>query len=162
MIPKHCPLLLSLLLAPVLAQAEVKLPTVIGDHMVLQQKQENPIWGWDTPGTEVTVTFAGKTHTAKADAEGKWTVKLDAQPANDQGQTMTVKGTSTKEVTDILIGEVWMCSGQSNMGFAVASDWKGDLEALASKHPKLRLFALPMVGTQDLKTDTEIFSAELA
>ena len=155
MIPKHCPLLLSLLLAPVLAQAEVKLPTVIGDHMVLQQKQENPIWGWDTPGTEVTVTFAGKTHTAKADAEGKWTVKLHAPPANDQGQTMTVKGTSTKEVTDILIGEVWMCSGQSNMGFAVASDWKGDLEALASKHPKLRLFALPMVGTQDLKTDID-------
>ena len=63
-------------------RAELKLPAVIGDHMVLQQKQANPIWGWDTPGTRVTVSFAGQTHTATAGADGKWRVKLGAVAAN--------------------------------------------------------------------------------
>ncbi|RBP41323.1 sialate O-acetylesterase [Roseimicrobium gellanilyticum] len=148
-------LLLALALTPGLASAELKLPSVIGDHMVLQQKQSNPIWGWDTPGTKVSVTFAGKMYAADADKDGKWTVKLDPQVANANPQVMNIKGTTAKDVQDILIGEVWMCSGQSNMGFTVAGDWKGDLEALASKHPGLRLFALPMVGTQDLKTDID-------
>jgi sialate O-acetylesterase len=153
----HRKLIYSLLLAltPALACAELKLPSVIGDHMVLQQKQTNPIWGWDTPGTKVSVTFAGKTYASEADKDGKWTVKLDPQVANAKPQVMNIKGTNAKDVQDILIGEVWMCSGQSNMGFTVAGDWKGDLEALASKHPNLRLFALPMVGTQELKTDID-------
>ena len=56
------------------ARAELKLPAIIGDHMVLQQQLANPIWGWDTPGTEVTVTFAGQTKSGKAGADGKWTV----------------------------------------------------------------------------------------
>jgi sialate O-acetylesterase len=68
-------LLLGLAFAPML-RAELKLPAIISDHMVLQQKHSNPIWGWDTPGTKVTVTFAGQTHSAVADADGKWTVKL--------------------------------------------------------------------------------------
>ncbi len=150
-------LILSCLLAlsPALARAELKLPTVIGDHMVLQQKQSNPIWGWDTPGTKVSVTFSGKTYDAVAGKDGRWEVKLDPQHANSTPQKMSVKGSTAKEIQDILIGEVWMCSGQSNMGFTVAGDWKGDLEALASKHPNLRLFALPMVGTQELKTDID-------
>ena len=64
------------------AQAETKLPAIIGDNMVLQQKQTNPIWGWDTPGTEVTVKFAGQTKTGRADDKGRWSVKLDPVPAN--------------------------------------------------------------------------------
>ena len=83
---------LALFLALALtARAELKLPAIIGDNMVLQQKQANPIWGWDAPGTEVTVTFAGQTKTAKADAKGKWTVKLDAVPANAKPATITIK-----------------------------------------------------------------------
>ena len=72
-------------------RAELKLPAIIGDHMVLQQKQANPIWGWDAPGTEVTVTFAGQTKSAKADAKGKWVVKLDAAPANAKGACRDAK-----------------------------------------------------------------------
>eukprot|EP01031_Cornospumella_fuschlensis_P011740 gene11740-14350_t len=64
------------------AHAELKLPAIIGDNMVLQQKQTNPLWGWDTPGTRVTVTFGGQTKTGEADAKGRWTVKLDPVPAN--------------------------------------------------------------------------------
>jgi sialate O-acetylesterase len=138
---------------PFAVRAELKLPSVIGDHMVLQQKQSDPIWGWDVPGTKVTVTFAGQTKTAEAGKDGKWTVKLDPMPANAKAQNMTIKGTDTRELQDILIGEVWMCSGQSNMGFSLGQDWNGDLESLASHHPQLRLFKLPLVGTQELKTD---------
>src|SRR4051812_35206141 len=148
------PVLFLLALAvPFAVRAELKLPSVISDHMVLQQKQSDPIWGWDAPGTKVTVTFADQTKSAVADKDGKWTVKLDPLSASEKPQTMTIKGTGTKELQDILIGEVWMCSGQSNMGFTLNQDWNGDLEALASHHPQLRLFKVPLVGTQELKTD---------
>src|SRR5687767_4205780 len=108
----HC--LAALVLAfGSLLRAELKLPAIIGDHMVLQQKQANPIWGWDTPGTKITVTFAGQTQTATAGADGKWTVKLAAVPANATPQTIAITGTSKREIKDVLVGEVWMCSGQS-------------------------------------------------
>jgi sialate O-acetylesterase len=150
---KKIGLLLVLACAVSTARAELKLPAIIGDHMVLQQKQANPIWGWDTPGAAVSVTFAGKTYATTAGADGKWTVKLDAAPANATPQTLAIAGTTKQELTDILIGEVWMCSGQSNMGFKLASDWNGDLEAAASKFPQLRLISVPTNGSQELKTD---------
>ena len=134
-------------------RAELKLPAIISDHMVLQQKQANPIWGWDTAGTKISVTFSGQTKTAEADADGKWTVRLDAVPANAQPQTLVIEGTTKREIQDVLVGEVWMCSGQSNMGFQLKEDWNGDLEALASKLPNLRLIKVPQVGTQESKTD---------
>lgn len=143
---------LALALAPAL-RAELKLPAIIGDHMVLQQKQANPIWGWDTPGTKVTVTFAGKSYAATAGADGKWTVKLAAADANATPQVLSIAGTTKRDLEDVLVGEVWMCSGQSNMGFKLATDWNGDIEAAASKLPNLRLISVPTVGTQELKTD---------
>jgi len=134
-------------------RAELKLPAIIGDHMVLQQKLANPIWGWDTPGTKITVTFAGQTKTTEAGQDGKWTVKLDPVPANATPQTLTVTGTTTREVQDVLVGEVWLCSGQSNMGFTLAGDYNGDIEAAASRLPNLRLIKVPQVGTQELQND---------
>ena len=134
-------------------RAEIKLPAIIGDHMVLQQKQANPVWGWDTPGTKVTVQFAGQSYAATAGADGRWTVKLATADANATPQTITIIGTSKREVQDVLIGEVWMCSGQSNMGFKLNQDWNGDIEAAASKLPNLRLISVPTSGTQELKTD---------
>ncbi|MEP6668486.1 MAG: sialate O-acetylesterase [Chthoniobacter sp.] len=145
--------ILPLALLAVTARAELKLPAIIGDHMVLQQKQTNPIWGWDTPGTKVTVTFGDQTKSAEAGADGRWTVKLDPVPVNAQPQTIKIAGTSQKEIQDVLVGEVWMCSGQSNMGFTLGRDWNGDLEAAASKIDTLRLIKVPQVGTQELKTD---------
>ena len=134
-------------------RAELKLPTIIGDHMVLQQKQTNPIWGWDTPGTKVTVSFAGQTKSADAGPDGKWTVKLDPVDANATAQVLSISGSSKKDVQDVLVGEVWMCSGQSNMGFTLNGDWNGDIEAAASKLPNLRLVTVPIVGTQELQND---------
>ncbi|MGL5018213.1 MAG: sialate O-acetylesterase, partial [Luteolibacter sp.] len=134
-------------------RAELKLPAIIGDHMVLQQKQANPIWGWDTPGTEVTVTFAAQSVSAKAGADGKWSVKLAPLPANAAPQTLKVAGSTTREIVDVLVGEVWMCSGQSNMQWRLNQSWNGDLEAAASDFPGIRLIQVPNLGTQELKTD---------
>ncbi len=153
-------LALSLALTPPI-RADLKLPAIIGDHMVLQQNQADPIWGWDTPGTKIAVTFAHKKYSTTAGADGKWLVKLAPQPGNATPQTLTVAGSSKRKVQDVLIGEVWMCSGQSNMEFPLCSrpnggfggDWNGDLEAAASKLPNLRLIRVPNVGTQELQND---------
>ena len=147
-----CLLGFSLTLTPVL-RAELKLPAIIGDHMVLQQNQADPVWGWDTPGTKISVSFAGQTYDTTAGDDGKWTVKLVPQAANATPQTLTITGSSKREIQDVLIGEVWMCSGQSNMGFTLKDDWNGDLEAAASVLPNLRLIKVPQLGTQELKTD---------
>ena len=145
-------LALAVALAPAL-HAELILPAIISDHMVLQRNQANPIWGWDAPGTKITVTFAGQTKSTQAGPDGKWAVKLDAVPANDMPQTLTVTGSEKKEIQDVLVGEVWMCSGQSNMQFTLGGDWNGDLEAAASKYPNLRLIRVPLVGRQELQND---------
>lgn len=151
MLRRH--LLLTAVLLPFAAHAELKLPAIIGDNMVLQQKQTNPIWGWDTPGTDVTITFAGQTKSAKTEADGKWTVKLDPVPANAQPQTMSIKGSSSRDLKNILVGEVWVCSGQSNMQFNVGSCWDADLEIASAKFPQIRLISVPQVGTQEPQKD---------
>ncbi len=133
--------------------AELKLPAIFGDSMVLQQKQEDPVWGWDTPGTSVTVFFVDQVKTAEADNDGRWEVKLDSMSANAAPRTMTIKGTTERVLKDILIGEVWMCSGQSNMRFNLKDDWKGDLESMTGSIPGMRFIHVPEVGTQDLQTD---------
>ncbi|MEQ9410810.1 MAG: sialate O-acetylesterase [Fuerstiella sp.] len=144
---------LVLIIPALAAQAELKLPAIIGDHMVLQQKQANPIWGWDDPGTQVTVTLGDQTHQATAGDDGKWTVKLAPLPASAKPASLVIEGTSRREISDVLVGEVWMCSGQSNMGMTLAGDWKVEVESLSSNHPNLRLITVPRVGTQELQHD---------
>jgi len=151
---KKLPFLLAgALAATVSLRAELKLPAIFGDHMVLQQKQADPVWGWDTPGTKVTVAFAGQTHSTTAGADGKWSVKLESLPANATPQTLAITGSTKREIQDVLVGEVWLCSGQSNMQLRLNQDWNGDLEAAASHHPNLRLIRVPPQGTQELQTD---------
>ncbi|MFO1450111.1 MAG: sialate O-acetylesterase [Opitutaceae bacterium] len=145
-------LLCAFLLSPLL-RAELKLPAIIGDHMVLQQKQANPIWGWDTPGTAISVTFAGQVYSAKAGGDGRWQVKLAAAPANPSPQTLKIAGSTTRVVQDVLVGEVWMCSGQSNMAWSLGQTYTGDIEGAASRHPLIRLISVPQVGTQELQSD---------
>jgi len=94
------------------ANAEVKLPSIFTDHMVLQRDKAVPVWGKAAPGEEVVVEFAGQKKTAKADAAGKWMVKLDPMPTNAEPQVLKAGNVS---VQDVLVGEVWLASGQSNM-----------------------------------------------
>lgn len=144
---------LLLLITGLTAHAELRLPAIIGDNMVLQQKQSNPIWGWDTPGTEVKVTLGSQSKTAQADAKGKWTIKLDPLPASAVPTSMTIQGTTKRELKNILVGEVWVCSGQSNMGFNLNSVWDADLDIATAKYPQIRLISVPQVGTQELQDD---------
>ena len=100
--------------------AEINLPSVFGDGMVLQQKQAMPVWGWAASGTAVTVSFKGQSKSTKADSNGKWMLKLDAVNASSEAATMTIKvGEESKTINDILVGEVWVCGGQSNMDFTL-------------------------------------------
>ena len=138
---------------PMAAQAKLKLPAIIGDNMVLQQKQDDTIWGWDAPETKVTVTFGGQSAAASADSKGKWSVKINPGAANEKPQTLTIKGSDTVELKNVLVGEVWICSGQSNMQFNVGSSLDADLEIATAKFPKIHLISVPQVGTQEPQDD---------
>ncbi|MCA8983718.1 MAG: sialate O-acetylesterase [Planctomycetaceae bacterium] len=140
-------LLLSLVL-PTLSRAELTMPNVFTDHMVLQRNQQNPVWGWDDPGTRVTVAIHGQTHTATADDSGRWRVKLNPLEAGGP-YTLSVRGTSARELQDVLVGEVWVCSGQSNMAWRVAQANDPDLEQLTAKYPQIRLLHVPNRASQE-------------
>ncbi len=135
------------------AHAELKLPGVISDHMVLQQNQSDPIWGWDDPGTSITISFAGQNYSTTANADGKWVVKLSPQPFNAAPQTLTVYGSTTREIHDVLIGEVWLCSGQSNMEMGIGAVQNGIKEIAAANHPGIRLLMVPNLWQPEPKTD---------
>lgn len=107
--------LLTLVLCTAVAQADVTLPRVFDSKMVLQRDREIPVWGWADPGEEVTVEFAGQLKKAMPDASGKWMVKLDPLPASAESRMMTVSGRNEIRFEDVLVGEVWLASGQSNM-----------------------------------------------
>lgn len=135
--------------------AELRLPSVFGSHMVLQREMAVPVWGWADAGEEVTVTFRDQTKTATADGEGRWSVKLDPLAVGDPA-TLTVTGQQGKvEFTDVLVGEVWVCSGQSNMQWSVQLGLDPDLEAAAAHHPQIRLFQVPMVTATEPQEDVE-------
>jgi sialate O-acetylesterase len=134
------------------ARADVKLPAIFGSHMVLQQNQKDKVWGWAGPGEEITVSILDQDKTTKAGPDGKWSVTLDPIPAGGP-HTMTVAGENTITLNDVLVGEVWICSGQSNMEWAVSSANDGDLEALSANLPAIRLISVPKVGTQEPQDD---------
>ncbi|MFT5131034.1 MAG: sialate O-acetylesterase [Rhodothermales bacterium] len=121
------------------ATAEVSLPSILNSHMVLQQGIPVPVWGWAADGESVTVTFAGQKKTAKA-AAGKWMVKLDPLKASAKAQELAVKGTNEIKLTDILVGEVWICSGQSNMEWSLSRSLNAKEEIAAANYPNIRLF----------------------
>ena len=140
--------LLSLLVASSAvpqAQADVTLPKVIGDHMVLQRDRPLPIWGWAAPDEEVTVKLDEATATAKADAQGNWKVVLPAMKADGKAHAMTISGKNKIELDDILIGEVWIGSGQSNMEFGLGGSIGGKEAIAAANCPQIRLLHVEKV-----------------
>ncbi|MFC5457020.1 hypothetical protein [Prosthecobacter fluviatilis] len=130
---------LSLLLFASALHAEVKLSKVFTPHMVLQRGMAVPVWGTAAPGEKVTVSFAGQSKTATADDKGAWSVKLDALQASTEPRTLTI---GDKKIEDVLVGDVWVGSGQSNMDMTVSSYTKDDpvLDAASKQsYPHLRL-----------------------
>ncbi len=126
------------------ARADIRLPAVVGDHMVLQRDLPLPIWGWADPGEEVNVTFGEAEASATADASGKWRITLPAMKAG-KALEMTLVGKNTIKLVDILIGEVWLGSGQSNMQWSVEVSDNAKSEIAAANFPDIRLFSVPLV-----------------
>ena len=135
------------------ADAKVKLPSVIGDNMVLQQDTLVNIWGWAAPGARVTVSpsWGGRT-SAKADASGRWTAEIRTPEASFEKRSITVSDGTPVTLENILIGEVWLCSGQSNMEMQVQGGRDCPVEnsqqiiVESIRYPDIRLFSVKIDG----------------
>ena len=152
---------LALLLA-VQAEAEVKLPAVLGSNMVLQRNTEVNFWGEASPRSRVRVTTSwnGRTYDAKADAEGRWTMKIATDEAGGP-YTVTVSDGREIVLDNVMLGEVWVCSGQSNMEMPVSGFMfqpvEGAVDAIADAgmYPGIRMFTVPRVSSQTPLQDCE-------
>jgi sialate O-acetylesterase len=146
--PRHitfASLFAALLLTPALLFAELKMPSIFKDDMIIQRDKAVPVWGWADAGATVTVEFAGQKKTAKADKDGKWTLTLKAMKASTEPQVMTITssiGNQKSEIKNILIGDVWVCSGQSNMGMTVNGCQNAKEEIEKSFNPLIRQFGV--------------------
>lgn len=147
-------LTLALLTESALAQ-ELKLPSVFGDHMVLQRDMPVPVWGWGTSGESISVQFGDQSQTTQVGADSKWMVKLDAVSVGEPRTLTITSGSDTTTINDVLVGEVWVCSGQSNMQWMVAAGIDPDLEAARADRPNLRLFQLPQVSKAEPQDNVE-------
>ncbi len=136
----------------VASSAEIRLPKIFSSNMVLQQGIEIPIWGWGEKGERIIVSFNNKTFKTRTDINGKWRVNL---PPQEYGGpfTLTVKGKNTVILDNVLIGEVWICSGQSNMQFRVDQSINADKEIESASFPKIRLFQVPLAVAQFPEND---------
>lgn len=130
----------------VLAASGVELPHVFGDNMVLQRGQRVPVWGKGAPGEKVTISFAGQSVSATAGADGRWKLFLAPLKESADGAEFRVSGANEIVLKNVVVGEVWFCSGQSNMEFTMSSrrkvkDW--EKEVAAAKWPLVRHFRPP-------------------
>src|SRR6266550_973683 len=131
---------LAILLSATAARANVTVPDVISNSMVLQRDRAVPIWGTADPGETVVVMFASQTQGTKAGRDGKWQVTLSPMPASATPGTMTISGNNTITLDDVLVGEVWIVSGQSNMQFTLAESADGEAAIAAANDAAIRLF----------------------
>jgi len=136
-----------------IAQADVTLPNVIGSNMVLQRDIPLNIWGWATPGEKVTVTLGDAKVDATANDAGEWKAKLPPQKSGGAPLEMTVAGKNTIKLTNILIGEVWVGSGQSNMEWSVSNSNNPKEEIAGANFPKIRLFLVSLVPSGEPARD---------
>jgi len=121
------------------ASADVRLPRLFSDNMVLQQQTRNAVWGWADAGATIMVTASwGATASATSGRDGRWMVFLPT-PGPGTGQSLTIRGHRTIEIKNIAIGEVWLCAGQSNMGWSMGNSFHAEAEANVNL-PNLRIF----------------------
>src|SRR5947209_1336293 len=123
------------------ARADVRVPSIIGDNMVLQQGRKDRVWGWAGVGERVSVTFQGRTSHATADGGGRWQVLIGPFKAGGP-YTLTVAGANTLTFKNVLVGDVWVCSGQSNMEWILQNAQGGPQDAARADYPEVRLFTV--------------------
>jgi len=143
---KALPLLFLILLMgcqPATDPVPFRLARLFGDGMVMQREVEVPVWGWATPGTGVRVVFDGKTFPTKTNADGKWRVRLPAMEAGGPHEMTVTGGDQPLQIRDILVGDVWIASGQSNMEWTLANVNNAEAEIAAADDPQIRHFKVP-------------------
>lgn len=136
------------------AQADVTVASLFQDHAVLQRDQPVPVWGLAEAGERVTVEFRGQSVSATADSAGNWQVKLQPMKASAEPAALVVRGKNMLTISDILTGEVWLASGQSNMEWRVEQADAAPKEIAAAKHPLIRHFDVPNLVAESPKTTT--------
>jgi sialate O-acetylesterase len=156
------PLLLLSLLAHIMAMAEVRMPNLFGDHMVLQRDKAVRIWGWADPGESVEVAFTGQILKTKAVAdEGRWSVELKPLESSSKGRSLTVTGKTGKVVLeDVVVGEVWVCGGQSNMEWSLRATRDADVEITSADSHGIRFIRLPKVARLNPQEDFPVKSTQ--
>jgi len=149
-------ILILLLAGAGAALADIKLPSIIGDNMVLQQGGKVSIWGWADPGEEVMVgvSWQSMKWAVTADKDGKWSFKINPPTAGGPYE-MTLTGKNTINIKNILVGEVWVCSGQSNMQMTVQSSANSAQEIADAGYPKIRLFYVTRKVAETPQSDCE-------
>ncbi len=134
-----------LLLLSFSVSAQLKVAKIFSNHSVLQRDQPVKIWGWAIPNSSVNIQFANQNVKSTADNLGKWLVTLNAMPANKNPQILTIKsGVETVSFEDILVGDVWLCSGQSNMEWRLKDANNAQVEIAAANYPLIRHFKVPL------------------
>ena len=139
----------SLFLQGLCAAEDLQVNAIFSSHMVLQRDVETRVWGTAIAGAEVQVQFAEQQHSATADAQGRWQVALDALPAGGPYQMKIQSGEASLALDDILMGDVWLCSGQSNMGWTVSASNNPEEEIAAAQYPQIRLFSVRLTTKQE-------------
>ena len=141
MLPNIIRLTLLILVCVGIGHAEVRVPSIIGDNMVLQQGTKVRIWGKANPGEHIAVTFEKKSVNAVADAQGRWQLWLGPLKAGGPSE-LTIKGDNVLTIKNVLVGEVWICSGQSNMEWPLVNTVNGNEAVAQANHPEIRLFTV--------------------
>ncbi len=139
------------LLCPQISMADVRLPKIFGDSMILQRDQLIPVWGWAEPDESIQVSFHLQTKKTQADKSGKWMVKLDPEKAGGPF-TLVIRGKTEVRITDVYVGEVWLCSGQSNMELEIKHLLEFNQHAKQA-YPLIRQIKVPPCVSKDLQED---------
>lgn len=160
--PRHFPIIAASLIWLILPStellAELKLPSFFSNQMVLQREKPVSIWGWADANSQVDVAFNGNAVSARTNADGTWQVTLPAMKASDQGMNLVIEnGKDRVEIENILIGEVWFASGQSNMAFKLQNSLDAKTDLPKSKNPAIRFFLA--TNTPAAKPQTNIVGA---
>ena len=139
------------------SRGEIRMPSVFGFHMVLQQDQPILLWGWSEPGESVTVKFHGQEVTARADDTGQWRITLEPERADATPASMTISGSRSPAIRleDVLVGEVWLASGQSNMEWTLSRTHTPMPEIQRAHYPRIRLFQVPRRASAEPESDVD-------
>ncbi|RYY15834.1 MAG: sialate O-acetylesterase, partial [Chitinophagaceae bacterium] len=150
-------LLCSITAMPASTLANIRLPSVLADNMVLQRNSESQLWGWSNPAEKIFITLSwnGKTDSVTASGDARWSIKIST-PAAGGPYTITLKGQNTIVLKNILIGEVWVCSGQSNMEWSSLQNLQEILaEMPKSANPAIRLFNVQKATSDNPQDDLD-------